>query len=143
MKAARAAEASGHFKLFFYEHYENERVDGRTVCESIFVSSGEKFDALFVFFKDRVGLGTIEELDYFENSIMSMNPDCKIWWSQIHCENQSEDIKNFKERLLKHNTGLPVAPGDEKIERPNQLAARLTTKIFSRVRQMLRQSEGF
>ena len=142
MKAARAAENSRKFQFFFYENFENERLDGKTICESIFVSSGENFDALFVFFRDRVGAGTMEELDYFENAIMQRNPNCKIWWSQIFCNERSEGTKNLTARLLKYSTGLPILPGDEKIERPSQLAGRLTAKLWSLVDQMPSQSDA-
>jgi hypothetical protein len=141
MKVARAAENGGKFKFFFYEYFENARIPGKTVCESIFESSGEQFDALFIFFKDRVGAGTIEELDYFETKIIPKNPDCKVWWSQIHSDQKSEDVTQFVGRLLNYSTGLPIVPGDEIIKRPSQLTGRLIAKLLSLDEEMLRQSE--
>jgi hypothetical protein len=132
-RLALSAEINNKFKFFFYEQYENVRQHGQTVCESIFASSGDQFDALFVFFKDRVGPGTIEELDYFENMIIPQNPGCQIWWVPIYCEQRSDDTIEFVGRLLAYGTELREVAGDEKIVQPIQLTGRLTTKLFSLV----------
>ena len=137
MQAAEWAETSNRFEFFFYEKFENERLDGQTVCESIFKSSGLQFDALFVFFKERVGQGTIEELDYFESTIIPQNPRCKIWWTSIHCDERSGEANALVDRLLKYNTGLPIVGRELKIETPIQLAGRLTVKCNSVNAQML------
>lgn len=141
-KAALAAEVGKKFRFFFYEDFENERLNGKTVCESIFASSGEQFDALLIFFRDRVGPGTIEELDYFEQIIIPKNPHCKIWWSQIYCDDQSADTRDFVSRLLGYSTGLPIVAGDLKIERPIQLVGRLVAKICSLDFEMARKIDA-
>lgn len=135
-RAARGVENSNKFQFFFYEQYENIRQPGKTVCESIFATSGHQFDALFVFFKDRVGSGTIEELDYFESTIIPQNPDCKIWWAPIYCAQRPDATTQFIGRLLQHGTELPEVAGDEKIEQPIQLTGRLAAKLWSLVGQM-------
>jgi hypothetical protein len=140
--AALAAEFGKKFQFFFYEDFENERLNGKTVCESIFASSGEQFDALFIFFKDRVGSGTIEELDYFEQVIIPKYPNCKIWWSQIYCNAQSDPTRELVQRLLGHSTGLPIVGGDLKIKRPIQLVSRLMAKLLSLDVQILRQLDA-
>lgn len=130
MSAARHAERSGKFEFFFFEHHENARVDGKTICESIFEQSGQNFDAFFVFFRDRVGPGTIEELDYFTQNILMENPNCKLWWSQIYCDQHGEEVNDFLGRLHEHNTGLQVVPGEELNDRPSVLKGRFTAKLF-------------
>lgn len=130
-KIALAYETSKKFQFFFYEDFENELLPGMTICQSIFTSSGERFDALLIFFKDRVGPGTIEELDYFEQVIIPKYPHCKIWWSKIYCGGLPPDTRDFVNRLGKYNTSLPIVGGDLKIERPSQLVGRLVAKIAS------------
>lgn len=133
MSAARYANRSGVFEFFFFEHHENKRVDGKTICESIFEESGTNFDAFFVFFKDRVGTGTREELDFFEETIIAKNPDCQVWWSQIFCESTPDDVQEFIGRLQAYNTGLQTVEGEEMNDTPKVLKGRLTAKVFETI----------
>ncbi len=130
MSAARHAERSRKFEFFFFEHHENARVEGKTICESIFEQSGQNFDAFFVFFRDRVGAGTIEELDYFTNVILQNNPSCQLWWSQIYYDPPTNAVDDFLGRLHEHNTGLQVVPGEELNDKPGVLKGRFTAKLF-------------
>ena len=128
--AARHAKSSGKIEFFFYEEHEITRIPGKTVCESIFAVAGHAFDAIFIFFKDRVGQGTQDELQYFEQIIIPGNEDCQIWWSQIYCENCSSEVTDLVMRLLTKNTGLRVIAGEEKIDSPDRLKGRFTAKLF-------------
>jgi hypothetical protein len=133
MSAARAASTSRKFEFFFYENSENHTIPGRTVCESIFAATELSFDAVFFFFKDRVGKGTWEELEFFETNILPGNPMCQIWWTQIFCDESPADVLSFIQRLLKYNTGLAAVAGEEKIDRPEHLKGRFTAKLFSTI----------
>lgn len=131
MSAARAAENCGKLEFFFFENSQNDRIAGQTICQSIFARTGTAFDAAFFFFKDRIGVGTREELDYFEAEILPVNPSCQIWWTQIYCETCPPEVSDFLARLQNYNTGLPIVPGEEKIDRPDYLKGRFTAKLFS------------
>jgi len=136
MSAARHAERSGKFEFFFFEQHENARVDGKTICESIFEQSGQHFDAFFVFFQNRVGQGTVEELDHFEQSIRPGNPNCRLWWSQIYCEQHPQDVSAFLGRLHEYNTGLQCVAGEELNNAPSVLKGRFTAKLFETIGTM-------
>lgn len=124
------------FEFFFYELQQIDILPNKTITESIFEKSGKDFDALFVFFKDRVGSGTIEELDYFENVIISSNENCQIWWTQIDCDHSPNDVQAFKARLLGHNLGLPKIGGHLRIASPSMLGGVFTAKLWSLVSQL-------
>lgn len=131
LDAARAARGSGRFEFFFFEEKENCVTPGMTICESIFKANGHNFDALFIFFKDRVGQGTIDELEYFQNVIYPMNPSCEIWWTQIYSNSgHSSEVTTILEKLNQFNTGIPIIPGRELISTPHDLALRFTAKLW-------------
>lgn len=137
MDAAIEATGSGKLEFFFYEYRENQIIDGKTVCESIFAEAGENFDAIFIFFKDRVGPGTHEELRYFENIIIPQNNDCQVWWSQIHCDRYPEDVTEFVKHLTtKYNTGLQAIPGKGLNNSPKNLKGRLISKLLKVVSEI-------
>jgi hypothetical protein len=129
MSAARYAKSGGQFEFYFFEEHENVRVEGKTICESIFEVSGIHFDAFFIFFRDRVGNGTREELDFLENTILKLNPGCQVWWTQIYCEQCPQDVEDFIGRLQNYNTGLRVVAGEEMINSPRELKGRFTAKL--------------
>lgn len=124
------ARRKGRFEFFFFEEHDNVRIPGKTICESIFVTSGLTFDALFVFFKDRIGNGTKEELDFFETTVIPANPRCDVWWSQIDCDCYPQDVGDFIARLQAYNTGLPTAQGLPKNCTPANLTNRLAAKLL-------------
>lgn len=131
MDSALEAIGNGRLEFFFYEYCQNPALEGKTVCECIFAEAGHNFDAIFVFFKDRVGSGTREELDYFEKIIIPLNPACQVWWSQIYNKSYPDDVTKFVKHLTtKYNTGLPAIPGKGLNKSAQRLKGRLTSKLL-------------
>lgn len=119
-------------KFHFYENYEIHRSDDKTICESIFETIGVKFDAFYIFFRERVGQGTIDELDYFENHLRAENPACELWWSEISCSPDKEpdaDVVTMLSRLNRHNLGLQSATGETIIKSKEDLGFRFLGKV--------------
>ena len=136
IRAARCAVSGGTFEFFFYEQQDIECLPGQTVSEAVFAASGNNFDALFVFFKDYIGDGTLDEFDFFKNTVIKLNPRCEIWWSQIFCQNEPQNVRDFKAQLLgisadsTGSLGLPIVAGGEINDEPWKLAGRFTSKLF-------------
>lgn len=133
ISATRYAECSGKFDFCYFERSENPRLPGRTICQSIFEATGTHFDAFFVFFRDRVGSGTREEFDFFEQVILVQNPNCQLWWTKVHSEQNLEGMTDFLGLLHKYNTGLAAVPGEERISSEAVLKGRFVAKLFRAV----------
>lgn len=133
ISAARSADASGKFQFFYFEQTENPRLPGMTICESIFESTGNAFDAFFIFFRDRVGAGTIEEFDYFERHLLQVNANCQLWWTKVYSANNQAGVNELLARLHNYNTGLAAVPGEEKNSSERVLKGRFVAKLFQTV----------
>ena len=57
------------FEFFYYEDYQHRAESGKTISQVICEKSGISFDAMFVAFRENVGAGTIEEVNFFETDI--------------------------------------------------------------------------
>ncbi|WP_299212201.1 hypothetical protein [uncultured Tateyamaria sp.] len=130
----------GRIEFFMFEHYENRRQPGLTIVESILQTSGDEFDAFLMFFQDRLGNGTLEELDAFERIMRPKNPDIEVWWAQISCESHDEEVTNVLERFnQEENTGMPCVRGEEWLNHPDKLRNRVVNQI---IESLGRRAEG-
>ena len=126
------AASSGMFEFFYYEAHEIEILDGMSICQSIFNHCGNDFDAAYFFFKDRVGDGTREEFDHFQNVLKPRNPDCQLWWTQIHCDNHDEMTGTLLADIHTVGGNLGLWRRDGKmIDTPDILASVLTAKLWN------------
>jgi hypothetical protein len=130
-QASRFGTESGKFEFFFFEHHENVRLEGMTVCQSIFETSGTQFDVFLMFFRDRLGDGTLEEFDAFERIFKAANPACKVWWAQIACEAHSDEVDAMLARLHDYKTILPCLPGEEHLDTPLKLGNGITLAMLN------------
>lgn len=120
------------FEFFLFEHHENHRLPNKTVCESIFETSGIEFDAFLILFRERLGPGTIEELDAFEALMRPKNPNIDVWWSQIVCDHHDDDVEALLARLNQEwNTGMPCRRGQECLDHPKKLKARVICQMLT------------
>lgn len=133
ISATRYAECSGKFEFCYFEKSENPRLPGKTICQSIFEATGTHFDAFFIFFGDRVGSGTREEFEYFEQVLLLQNPECQLWWTKVHTEQSLESVTELLGQLHKYNTGLAAVPGEELISSEAILKGRFVAKLFRAV----------
>lgn len=132
---AQAAESTGKFKFFFYENFENQVNNGKSVSQSIIENSGCEFDAILIFFRNRIGDGTLDELSYFEKEIFPKNKACQLWWSKIYCETCEPRVADLVKHLTNtYNTGLPALEGKLLNDSPEILTGRLTAKLIQAVR---------
>jgi hypothetical protein len=118
------------FDFFYYEKQNITRKPGQEIHEAIFEVAGTDFDAIFIFFKDRVGRGTINEFDFFEKFILNNNPNCEIWWAQIHCSRTPKLVSDFIGRISIRELELPTIAGEELIVTPSMLRGRFTAKVM-------------
>ena len=135
IRTAEIAASDGVFEFYYFEKMANVPEPGESICDSIIRHAGCEFDALFLFFKDRVGVGTLAEFEYFHKK-RKINPQIAIWWSQIHCEVASEEVKRIIGRLHEYGTGLPPGlPGEVLIDAPHKLSDRFTRKLIEKADQ--------
>lgn len=121
----------GRIEFFMFEQYENLRSPGKTVVESILETSGVEFDAFLVFFQDRLGNGTLEELEAFETIMRPKNPNIEVWWAQIHCEDHGHEVAEILERFnQEESTGMPCVKGEEWLNNPDKLRNRVMNQII-------------
>ena len=138
LDAAEELSRNGTFEIFLYEEHSHQAVPGKTICEAIFETSGERFDALFVFFRERVGQGVLDELDYFEKNIIPKNPECEVWWSRIECEECEPAVDRLMERLMTTYGGeLPLVKTAPRNVSPHTLKGRFTAKLISLIPRII------
>ena len=126
------AAASGIFEFFYYEAHEIEILQDRTICESIFAHCGDEFDAVYLFFKDRVGQGTRDEFNYFQNVLKQRNPNCQLWWTQISCAQHDQMTNELLQDIHSVGGNLGLWRRDGKmIESPDLLASVFTAKLWN------------
>lgn len=119
------------FHVFLYEQHQTMMWPGLTVSECIVKTFGKHCDGFIVFFKDRVGSGTLEEFEIFENTFLVENPNCKLWWAQIACKVSPPDVHTFKGRLYKHATEMIAIRNRLTIEEPADLHQRVISRLTS------------
>lgn len=114
-----------------YEQHENEKIPGKTVVESILETSGIRFDAFMIIFKDKLGNGTLEELEAYKNLMLPENPDIEVWWSQIVCPEHDQEVDELLEWLNQtQRTEMPCLAGEECLDTPEKLRTRVTNQII-------------
>jgi hypothetical protein len=119
------------YHVFLYEEHENRMKPGMTISQSIASTFGDHCDAFIVFFRDRIGNGTLEEFTIFESHFRLINPACRLWWSQINCENTPDDVHVFRRRLLNHATEMKAVRSQFLIETPDHLKERIIVRLAS------------
>ncbi len=126
------AAASGIFEFFYFEGHEIEIQPDKTICESIFAHCGDDFDAVYLFFRDRVGQGTRDEFDYYRNVLRKRNPNCQLWWTKINCGDHDLMTAQLLEDIHDVGGNLGLWRRDGKlIETPDILASVFTAKLWN------------
>jgi hypothetical protein len=125
---AALARASRAYDIFFFEEHDIPRLPDCSICESIFAACGNYFDAFFVFFRDRIGPGTLEEFNHFETVLLNENKNCQLWWAEIQSGPKPQEVLDFIGRLQRYNTGLPIATSSLPLDSAKVLTGQFVVK---------------
>lgn len=129
---AREAEGDGVFEFCYFEKEHIDILPGCTTTESIFSHFGDEFDAFFLFFRDTVGPGTRAEFDRYCGVLKDVNPNCQLWWRQVHCENHDESATELLTDLHKPGGNFGLQRHDlAVVDTPERLANLFVAKLLN------------
>ena len=136
LRCANQLRETRKFEFFFYEEHMNETEVGKSISQVIFENSGIIYDAMFVSFKERVGVGTKDELKFFNEVIKIHNPEAKLWWCQAYHKSEPKDISEFKTELAKsHGIEFPIFNGIMLLRNEKQLTDRFAAFLLRFLRE--------
>jgi hypothetical protein len=135
---AQAADVTnaGHifnprFHVFLYEQHDNQMDPALSPSENIVRTFGEHCDAFIVFFRDRVGNGTLEEFEIFRTRFRVQNPNCQLWWAQIRVNPVPPPVQDFCGRLIQEGgREMPAIRDQLTVESPDHLKERVISRLM-------------
>lgn len=127
-RVAHMMNKTGRYDVFLFENHMIEMDASKTISQNILALFGGRCDAFIVFFKDRIGNGTIEEIEHFKNRISADNPQCKLWWSQISGGLFNQQVTDVIGDLYKIGIQMPAIYSPV-MDTPDELFCRMTTVL--------------
>lgn len=127
-RLAQVMNKGGKFDVFLFEDHAIKMDASKSISQNILGVFGQRCDAFIVFFKDRIGNGTLEEIDHFKARFSVDNPDCKLWWSQISGGPQNQDVLDLIGDLYSIGIEMPAA-FSPMVDSPEELSWRMTTVL--------------
>lgn len=127
-RVAQVMNRSGRYDVFLFESHAIKMDSSKTISQNILALFGARCDAFIVFFKDRVGNGTLEEIEHFKNAFSVENPKCKLWWAQVSGGEHDQQVSDLIEDLYKIGIQMPAAHSAV-LDSPEELQWRITTVL--------------
>jgi hypothetical protein len=125
-EVARTANAGrNRFEIFLFENHIIEMDSSISISENITKKFGVHCDAFIVFFKDRIGGGTREEVNVFKNRFKIENPNSKLWSGGIN----NAEVAEFIGELYQIGIEMPTAFSPI-LDSPAELRSRMTAVLY-------------
>jgi hypothetical protein len=128
LRLAQVMNPRGRYDVFLFENHIIKMDRTKTISQNILALFGARCDAFIVFFKDRIGNGTREEIEHFKSFFSVENPKCKLWWVQISGGTHDQQVSDLIQNLYEIGIQMPAAHSAV-LDSPEELGWRMTTVL--------------